>query len=76
MDLPDKSAAMVRDYIEVHGDPFEPWESVGGATEKEIRCHGCKAIGASKWPEWKIQIDHEPDCAWLAFRAAISAVTR
>jgi len=77
VELPDSAAKMISEYVEVHGDPFDPWVSMTdySTQEREWKCHGCHAIGSSKWPEWKLEIEHDPACGWLAFRRAFGLST-
>ena len=65
--------SMVREYVEIHGDPFAPHRGLTNYIEQtgEIHCCGCKAIGETSWPEWKVKIGHEPGCGWLAWRRMI-----
>ena len=78
MNLPPNVVKMICHAVNIHGDPFEPWESMTdyGRQEKEWKCHGCQAIGLSKWPEWKLEMAHEPDCAWVAWRDALGQAVR
>lgn len=72
MELPDSAAKMVRDYIEVHGDPFAPYYSTNLSTQTATwTCNGCRAVGHSKWPGWKLEMTHEAGCAWVVFRGAM-----
>lgn len=70
MNLPPNVLKMICETVEVHGDPFAPWQSSTDMSiqETEWRCNGCKAIGVSKWPDWKLNMTHESGCGWVAWR--------
>jgi hypothetical protein len=72
-ELPESVWKMIRDYIEIHGDPFAPYEAGTNLVcqETEHRCNGCGAVGMSKWPDWKVQLEHKPNCRWVAWNAAV-----
>ena len=59
-------------------DPFQPWQaSTDYHTQTcEWWCYGCNARGHSKWPRWKLNIEHEPGCRWVAYREAIDAALK
>lgn len=73
MDLPPNVVEMIRHHVRFHGDPFEPYEAMTdyGKQEVEWKCYGCKAVGLSKWPAWKLEMTHEPGCAWVAWCDAL-----
>lgn len=74
MNLAPSVAKMIREYIAIHGDPFAPYETMTdfGRQETEHKCNGCGAIGLAKWPGWTLKIEHEPDCAWVAWTSALT----
>ena len=58
------------DYMTYHGCQqvdAEPHNTVGGPTECELKCIGCSAEGIARWPHWKAEFAHDPDCRWVAF---------
>jgi hypothetical protein len=38
-----------------------------------FHCLGCNAEHKSKWPEWKLNFVHSPDCMYLKLIALIEA---
>ena len=68
---------MIRAFEEWNEDPFAPYSASTDLTNQvtEHRCYGCKAVGESRWPEWKLQITHEPNCKWQAWRRVLDART-
>jgi len=74
--LPAEVEKMICEYVEIHGDPFAPWESSTNLStqEKAWKCNGCAAGGVSKWPDWKLELKHEPGCAWLAWKKYVEGL--
>ena len=32
------------------------------------RCFGCSAEGISRWPDWCVYFDHDPDCKYVELK--------
>jgi hypothetical protein len=71
----DAALEMIHAFEEVNEDPFAPYRASTDLTRQvtEHRCWGCNAVGESRWPEWKLQITHKPDCKWQAWRRVLNA---
>lgn len=36
--------------------------------EQTWRCFGCNGSGKSKWPEWKLEFNHNTDCMYIKLK--------
>jgi hypothetical protein len=65
---------MIRRYEEINGDPFAPFPASMDYTTQveEVKCYGCDAAGSRRWPNWELEMRHDPDCAWMSYRAMLA----
>lgn len=66
----EEAAQFIADYLHYHMCQeiyAEPHETVSGTTSSELECVGCRAKGIKRWPEWKKEFTHDPDCRWVAW---------
>ena len=75
----DEVITLMAEVAELETLSFGEHETMTDHAKQEItyHCYGCDGIGYSRWPEWKLEFEHRPNCkSELLKRVVLSSQQR